>query len=700
VVTLNLEGRFAAARQAARTDPWLLLWGAAALAVIALLAAKQAGLLAPAPAEPLVPLAEWLSQAMAWFTGNFRGIFRGITWLLAWPLGWVRGLLHWLPWPVTILLTAALGYRAAGWRLAAFCAVGLLYTVVIGYWEKTALTLALAGVAVPLSVGIGLAVGVLGFRSAWARRVIEPVLDLMQTIPTFAYLIPILVLFGIGPVVGVTASAIYAIPPMVRNVMLGLQRVPVETVESAIMSGSTRRQLLWWVQVPCAMPTILVGVNQTVMAGLSMVVIAAMVGGVSDIGLEVFNTMKQAKFGQSILSGLVIAVLAMIMDRISRGFAQRRPGRRKVGGGAARRTLAGLGAAVLAIIAVAEFAPSLRSYPEAWTLYPAPAMNQALDWFTRTAFPVTNALKAWTVYYLMLPLKIGFANTVRPSFWGFAMSDAVTLIYACVTALVGVLLAVVSGWRMALGAIVAAMVYYFGTTGVPWPGLCLLAAVLAYQVGGVRVCALTLGGLLFIVATGAWTNAMVSIELCTVGVLIAFALGAGLGVWAALNDRVSAVLRPVCDTLQTMPIFVFLIPAVMVFLVGEFTALIAIVMYAVVPSIRYTEHGIRSVPASTVEAARSMGTTRTQLLWQVQLPLALPEIMLGLNQTIMMALAMVVVAALVGAQGLGQDVMIALNQASTGKGLVAGLSIACIAIVADRIIQAWIHHRKRQLSLV
>src|SRR6185503_10945238 len=106
------------------------------------------------------------------------------------------------------------------------------------------------------------------------------------------------------------------------------------------------------------------------------------------------------------------------------------------------------------------------------------------------------------------------------------------------------------------------------------------------------------------------------------------------------------------------------IPAVMVFLVGEFTALIAIVMYAVVPSIRYTEHGIRSVPASAVEAARSMGTTRAQLLWQVQLPLALPEIMLGLNQTIMMALAMVVVAALVGAQGLGQDVMVALNQAN------------------------------------
>jgi glycine betaine/proline transport system permease protein len=182
-------------------------------------------------------------------------------------------------------------------------------------------------------------------------------------------------------------------------------------------------------------------------------------------------------------------------------------------------------------------------------------------------------------------------------------------------------------------------------------------------------------------------------------VLLSFLLGAGLGVWASLSDRASGLLRPVCDTLQTMPIFVFLIPAIMVFLVGEFTALIAIVMYAVVPSIRYTEHGLRTVPAEVVEAARAMGTTKSQLLWQVKLPLALPEIMLGLNQTIMMALAMVVVAALVGARGLGQEVMVALNQANTGKGLVSGLCIAVLAIVTDRIIQSWSASRKKALGL-
>ncbi len=163
----------------------------------------------------------------------------------------------------------------------------------------------------------------LGYRSkAWRARLIEPCLDLMQTVPTFAYLIPILVLFGIGPVVGMVASAIYAVPPMVRNVMLGLERVPVEIVESATCRGRPAGNCCGGCRYPTAMPAILIGVNQTIMAGLSMVVIAAMVGGAPDIGLEVFNTMKKAQFGESILPGLVIALLAMIMDRISRGLAE------------------------------------------------------------------------------------------------------------------------------------------------------------------------------------------------------------------------------------------------------------------------------------------------------------------------------------------------------------------------------------------
>jgi glycine betaine/proline transport system permease protein len=699
-MTASIDAKYSAARPYRSVDAGLLWWLAAGLAILAIfvLSRKYVYLTGVEP-EQAIPVAAWVKAAMSWFTEHTRSAFRGVTWLLAWPLGWVRSALQWLPWPSAVLLCALLGFIAGGWRLAAFCGLALLYMVVVGYWEETTYTLALAGVAVPISVLAGLFIGILGYQSKAARRLIEPCLDLMQTVPTFAYLIPILVLFGIGPVVGMVASAIYAVPPMVRNVMLGLERVPIEIVESAAMSGSTRRQLLWWVQIPTAMPAILIGVNQTIMAGLSMVVIAAMVGGAPDIGLEVFNTMKKAQFGESILAGLVIALLAMIMDRISRGLADRRVGFLSAGTRLRRHVLGGACVAIILLSLAVVVWPNLRHYPDAWVVYPAQALNSALEWFTVTFFAITSTIKTWLVFYLLLPLKIGLVDTVRPRYWGFEMGPAASAVYALLVAVAAGALTYLSTWRAGVGVVVIGFVYYFGTTGIPWPAVILIVSVLAYQTGGWRIVTLAVAGLLFIVLTGVWESAMVSIQLCGAAVLIAFVVGSGLGVWAALNDRVSTFLRPINDTLQTMPIFVFLIPAVMVFLVGEFTALIAVIMYSIVPSIRYTEHGIRNVQADTIEAARAFGATSRQLLWQVQLPLALPEIMLGLNQTIMMGLAMVIVAALVGAKGLGQEVMVALTWADTGRGVVSGLSVALIAIVTDRIIQSWSRRRKIALGM-
>lgn len=672
-------------------------WAVAFGLVAAVFAAEVMNYVEVKPPAALLPLATWLSALIEWFTGSFRAVFRAVTWLLTWPLAVFRWLFDWLTWPSIIVLGAALGYRAKGPRLAVFCALALGYVVVTGYWEKTAVTLSLVAVAMPVSVLIGLVGGILAWRSAAARRLIAPLLDLMQTIPTFAYLIPILVLFGIGPVVGMIASAIYAVPPMVHNVMLGLQRTHPEIVDSARMSGSTSRQLLWWVMIPSAMRTILVGVNQTVMAGLSMVVIASMVGGVDDIGIEVFQSMKQAKFGESLLSGLVIALIAIMMDRVSRGFAEKSldPLSRRPGAG----FWLVVAAAVVALKGAAILVPALAHYPEAWVVELAPVLNAGLQGFTVFAFPVTSALKTWMVFVVLLPLKIGFADSVRPSFWGFEMNLRIAFVFAAVAVALVVAAWRFSGPRLALAAAIGMTLYYSGTTGVPWPALLVFVICLAYAAGGRSVAALAGLSLLFILATGSWTNAMISVQICVVSVTLSFLAGSALGIWASLNDRVSAAIAPICDALQTMPIFVFLIPAVMVFLVGEFTALIAIVMYAIVPSIRYAEHGVRSVPPEIIEAARMIGTTPRQMLWQVQLPVAAPEIALGLNQTIMMALAMVVVASLVGAQGLGSDVMVALSRADPGRGLVAGLCVALIAIVADRTLQAWAASRKKALGL-
>jgi glycine betaine/proline transport system permease protein len=680
----------------------MLIWiGIALVTVLFLMLQPSFSWLAAVPAELTIPLARWAKAVAAAFTEEFKGVFRAGTWLLSFPLGWLRDLLRWLPWSAVVLLVAALGHLAGGHRLAFLAAGSLFYMVLIGYWDPTTYTLALAGVAVPISVIVGLMLGIGVHRSERLRSIVDPVLDLMQTIPTFAYLIPMLVLFGIGPVVGMTAAAIYAVPPMVRSVALGLDRVPAEIVEAGTMSGSSGWQLLWWVKMPTALATILVGVNQTIMAALSMIVIAAMVGGANDIGLEVFTTMKRAAFGESMLAGLVIVLLAIVMDRISRGFAERNRDLSVTDLAWAKRKRVAFFLTLLSVLLglMAQIATPLDRYPVAWTFYPADYLNQGLGWFTVTFFPLTSTLKMVFLVYLLLPLRIGLAQTMQPALWGFSMSPAIVFIYWGIAAVASGIAYHLSGWRAVLAILFGFTLYFYGTNGLPWPAFLLIIIGLAFQVGGMRVGILAALCLTFIVVTGSWANAMITLQLCGAGVVCSFAIGASLGIWASMNDRVSAFIRPINDTLQTMPIFVFLIPVIMVFLVGEFTALIAIIAYATVPSIRYTEHGLRNVPVSVVEAARACGATNRQLLWQVKLPLALPEIMLGLNQTIMMGLAMVIVAALVGAKGLGQDIMIALNEADPGAGIVSGLCVAFIAIVADRIIQSWVRKRRSAFGI-
>ena len=210
---------------------------------------------------------------------------------------------------------------------------------------------------------------------------------------------------------------------------------------------------------------------------------------------------------------------------------------------------------------------------------------------------------------------------------------------------------------------------------------------------------MSLFGWLFMLSAGVWEEAMTSVYMCLAAVVACLLVGGATGILASQNNRVSNFIRPINDTLQTMPLFVILIPFLMFFQIGEFTSFLAIVAYAIVPVIRYTEHGLRNVPTEVVEAAQAMGCTRRQLLWEVKMPLAIPEIMLGLNQTVMFALAMLVITALVGSRGLGQSVYIALSAADAGKGIVAGLGMALIAIIADQIIQSWSKTRKEALGL-
>ena len=676
-----------------RLDPGLIAWLAAlAFTAVCLAFRDRLPWVGNYPSEWILPIADWIDAATDWFDNLFQPFFRAISFALDRPMRSVQAILQWLPWPAVMLLVGATALRAAGRRLVAFAILALAYLVIVGYWRQSMNTLALVLLAVPLSVVAGFVLGVFAYRVPKAIHVIEAMLDTMQTMPAFAYLIPLLLLFGFGPVVGLIASAIYAIPPMVRNTLLGLQQVPSDIKESGLMSGCTRRQGFWHVEVPTAMPQILVGVNQTTMAVLSVVIIASIIGGFEDIGWEVLSSMRKAEFGQSLLSGLVIALLAMLIDRITIGFARNSARHRASAAGwfRGRVFILALAAGLALAVLLRLLAPGGGDFlPDSRGLIDAEVLNGWVLAIVRNYADQIEAFKNAVLYFFMLPLRIGMIGAVTPYSWGLALTPGIIAGYVIgILALAG-LLAARFGWRPALAVIVAGTFFYFGFAAFPWPAFIVLVGTLAWRMAGWRITIFSLLGMLFMLVNGLWVPFMQSTYLCGLAVLLCLVIGGALGLWAAHNGRVSAILRPITDTLQTMPQFVFLIPALMFFKVGEFTAMIAIMLYAIVPPIRYVEHGISNVRPDIVEAARQMGCTPRQLLWQVKLPLALPVVMLGLNQTIMAALSMLAIAAMVGTRELGQQVYIALGKADAGLGLIAGLSIALVAMISDRIIRAW-----------
>lgn len=520
-----------------------------------------------------------------------------------------------------------------------------------------------------------------------------PVLDLMQTVPAFAYLIPILLLFGFGPVVGLVASVIFAAPPMVRNTVLGFQSIPPAILESARMSGLTGWQRFRWAELPTAMRQMLIGINQTTMATLSMVIIAAIIGGFEDIGWEVLSSMRKAQFGQSLMSGLVIVVMAILLDRITAAFAARQLPTASFEGLPPLRFF-GLLAIVAAVTIAAGYAvPGLWAWPQ-WAVWsPAQDINGAVDAFLIRYGGAMDSLKNGALYYVLLPVKIGLERAIVPFTWGVTFAPAAKVAYWAIAALACLAGFATGKWRAGIAVVIGSAFIYFGATGLPWVSVLGFATLLAWQLGGWRLAAFVGGSTAFLLVNGIWPQAMLSVYLCSVAVFTCILLGGLLGIWGASSKWVSTAIRPVNDMLQTLPQFVLLIPALMLFQVGDFTALLAIVAYAIVPMIRYTEFGLRSVSPTLIDAGISSGCSPWQLFWQVRLPQAMPQILVGLNQTVLYALGMLVIAALVGTTGLGQLIFLALGRADAGAGMVAGLGMALLAMIVDRILQAVMRRR-------
>ena len=622
------------------------------------------------PKAYTVPLAKWISAAMKWLIDDasfglfsFTDLTRFVSAILDLPYtlassllstGFLEGsgssaiqIVQPLPWVAVIGLVMMLGHWLGGMRLALLSGGCFLFLAVFGQWTSAMITLASILVAAPLGVLFGLLFGVAAWRWRWIERLVTPLLDLMQTIPVFAYLVPVLFLFGFGPTAAVIATLIFATPPMTRIAILSLRAVPGEIIDLGHMVGCTDRQMTWRVMVPAARESLMVGMNQVIMLSLNMVIIASMIGA-GGLGFDVLAALRRLDFGAGLEAGFAIVALAIAMDRLSQAAAEKLSAPSPEGQSSGLVALHPyiLAALILVLVttALGYVVPGIHAYPEALQLSTGTFWSEVVAWININFFDTLEAIKNAMLLNVLIPFKRFLGD-------------------------------------------------------LPWLGVTALLAFAGYRLGGWRLAVLTASLALFIAATGQWEKAMITVYLCGISAVIAAAIGLPIGIFAATRDRVWSWVQVAIDTLQTLPSFVYLMPAVMLFRVGDFTAMIAVVAFAVAPAIRYTALGIRRVDPKLIEAGRAMGCTEWQILTRIRLKLALPEILLGLNQTIMFALSMLVITALVGTRDLGQEVYIALTKADTGRGLVAGLSIAAIAIIADRLISAGAIHARRRLGL-
>ncbi|KPH98618.1 ABC-type transporter, integral membrane subunit [Actinobacteria bacterium OV450] len=548
-------------------------------------------------------------------------------------------------WTGVTALAALVAWRLAGLRLALTCAAAFAACGLLGMWVPTMQTLALMVVAVAASVAVGGLLGLAGGLSARADRVLRPVLDTMQILPAFAYLLPMVLVFGIGVPAAVLATVVYAAPPMARLTALGLREADAGVLEAAASLGATGRQRLLTARLPLARRQLLLGVNQAIMTGLSMAVIASVIGA-GGLGDRVYQALASVDVGAALAAGIPIVLLAVVLDRTA-DAAGRRIGAAEAPGRGPRQLLLrvfdgwyGWLLTVLTAVAVAVAGRMAGTslWPASWTVPIAAPVNEAVAWMTAHLYsgvPVVGGTADWAARFtgwVLDPLRGGLQAA---PWW---------LLLLCA----GALALLVGTWRTALTAVLA------------------LAAV----------------GVL-----GVWDASLDTLSQVIAAVAVTLVLGFAIAVGAARSDRAQRLLRPVLDVCQTLPQFVYLIPVVALFGVGRAPAAAAAVVYALPAVVRITTQGLREVDPAALESARSLGATRSQQLRQVQLPLARPALLLAVNQAVVLVLAVVIIGGLVGGGALGYDVVLGLAQGDLATGLVAGAAIVCLGLLLDRVTQ-------------
>src|SRR5215207_6080934 len=576
-------------------------------------------------------------------------IFDGFRAFADWLVTTIGDALLWMTWPGVLAAAILIVLRFGGWRAALVVAGAFVSFALMGLWEESIQTLALMSAAVLLSLAVGVPLGVLAGRNPRVHRTITPALDAMQIVPAFAYLMPVVILFSVGPAAAVICTMIYAVPPAVRITALGIRGVTADTVEASQAYGATPLQTLFKVQLPLARRQLLLSVNQTIMFGLSLVVIAGLIGG-RGLG-DVVTSGLYSNASLALLAGAAIVIMAIALDRATAAIADRTdPTRRHLtdeGRRRAKLTMLATLAGIVAIVLLARALGAAESYPDefetATTIYTATIQDTLLGWIQSVldyvqdpasfVFGITEPIGNFLVEYALEPLRVLLVE-------------------------------------------------------LPWFVTVLGLTAIAFLISGRRPALTVLAMLLAIGVMGMWEPAMDTASQVLVATAIAVVFGIAIGVWAAENQRVEKLLRPVLDTLQTLPQLVYIIPFIYLMPVSRVPGVVASVLYAVPVVIRLVTSGVRNVPPAPVEAAQAFGASRMQVLAKVKIPLARDAIMLGVNQGIIMVLAVVVIGGLVGSGALGDLVARGLQRNEFGEGVVASLAILALGIALDRVTQS------------
>ncbi|MFD8232924.1 ABC transporter permease [Streptomyces sp. NPDC059696] len=541
-------------------------------------------------------------------------------------------------WLGVVGIAGYVSWAVGNWRVALLAVTGFTFLGMQGLWQESMDTLALTLSAVCVALLFALPLGVWAGLSDRVNRIVTPFLDFMQTMPTFVYLAPLTLFFLIGPASATIATAIYAAPPAIRITAHAIRSVPETTVEAADSMGATRRQALLKVLLPMSRRTVVMGVNQTIMAALAMVTIAALINA-PGLGATVVQALQSLDVGTAFNAGLAIVVMAIVLDRVTTAAGGRADTVRKSDSPFLkwrRHLLVAGGVTALALVYLSHTYLWAAEFPGEGSTGStiARAATDVTTWAQDHLSGLTNAFRDALTNGLLNP----FQALLTDSPWW--------LVGAALVALGTVL----GGWRAGV------------TTAV---------------------CA----GLL--IGTGVWSDAMTTLASTAVATVLVMLLGVVLGVWMGRSALVDRLLRPSLDAAQVMPPFVYLVPFLALFGATRFTAIVAAIVYAAPVAIKIIADGVRAVPATTVEAATSTGCNTWQIITKVQLPLSRRALTLATNQGLIYVLSMVVVGGLVGAGALGYDVVAGFSQGQLyGKGLAAGLAIVLLGVMFDRITQA------------